>query len=368
VEQVDIAIVGAGIAGLTCAQVLHQAGYTIAILEKSRGVGGRLATRRLHNTRADHGTCYLSPKGELFRKLMQTLVERDIVQTWTDSVYELSSVGTLQPPAKRSPRYVAPDGMNAIAKFLSPSLDIRFNQRVIRVEPTRDQTWQLTIEETAPEATYSTLELTAKALIVAIPAPQAVEILSPLQTLEQLSPFFAQLKDVQFSPCIAVMAGYPNEELAQWQTQYSDVKAIAPNHPDLAWIGLDSSKRRVASQPVFVLQSTAQFAQIHLEASDLTPVGRSLLKTAAKLLLPWLANPEWLQVHRWRYAFPTRPLPSPYLMADTLAPLLCAGDWCNGARVEDAFHSGLEAAHCLNQHLSDLPISRESFWGAIVPH
>ena len=44
----DIAVIGAGIAGLVCAQQLSQAGYSVVVVEKSRGLGGRLATRRLH--------------------------------------------------------------------------------------------------------------------------------------------------------------------------------------------------------------------------------------------------------------------------------------------------------------------------------
>ena len=46
----DVAIIGAGLAGLTCAQQLHQAGYRVVIVEKSRGVGGRVATRPSRST------------------------------------------------------------------------------------------------------------------------------------------------------------------------------------------------------------------------------------------------------------------------------------------------------------------------------
>ncbi len=51
----DIAIIGAGMAGLICAQRLTEAGYSVLVVEKSRGLGGRLATRRLYGTWADHG-------------------------------------------------------------------------------------------------------------------------------------------------------------------------------------------------------------------------------------------------------------------------------------------------------------------------
>ena len=70
----DVAIIGAGLAGLTCAQQLHQVGYQVVIIEKSRGVGGRVATRRLQDTRADHGVRYLEPQGKLLQQLIDLLV------------------------------------------------------------------------------------------------------------------------------------------------------------------------------------------------------------------------------------------------------------------------------------------------------
>jgi predicted NAD/FAD-dependent oxidoreductase len=364
-ETVDIAIVGAGIAGLTCAQQLQQAGYRVAVLEKSRGVGGRLATRRLPNDRADHGTCYLSPKGELFRELIAHLLERDVVQVWTDTVHTLNGDRTLtSSDPDHVPRYVAPDGMSAIAKYLATGLDIRLSQRVIGLEPTTERIWNLTIENTQPEAAaISTLR--ANAVLVAIPAPQAITLLEPLEKTIVSTELIQLLRSVEFDPCIAVMAGYPEDCLQAWQSKYPGVKAIAVQHPDLGWIGLDSSKRRSASQPIFVVQSTATFAHPFLDTADLSPVGQKLLQSAAELLLPWLATPEWMQVHRWRYSFATRPLSDRYWSAATPLPLVCAGDWCGGMRVESALLSGLEAAESLNQQMNQRTIATPRFWQAI---
>lgn len=63
-------------AGLVCVQQLSQAGYSVLVVDKSRGLGGRLATRRLHGTWADHGACYLKPKGELFGRFVEILRSR----------------------------------------------------------------------------------------------------------------------------------------------------------------------------------------------------------------------------------------------------------------------------------------------------
>ncbi len=118
----DIAVIGAGIAGLVCAQQLSQAGYSVLVVEKSRGLGGRLATRRLHGTWADHGACYLKPKGELLGRFVEILrclttsrfaSTRHILEVWTEEVYELTADAFLSEPKNRSPRYVAPEGMSA---------------------------------------------------------------------------------------------------------------------------------------------------------------------------------------------------------------------------------------------------------------
>lgn len=361
-ETVDIVVIGAGIAGLVCAQVLQQAGYQVTVLEKSRGVGGRLSTRRLHDTRADHGTCYVSPKGELFQDFIQSLVLQNVVQVWTDTVHEVKADGILHSPSERSPRYVAAHGMNAIAKALTPGLSIEFNQRVTGLELILSQEWQLTLEEIRPQGEVTISTRRAKAIISTVPAPQALDLFSPLADGAVSLDCIAQLRSVEFRPCIAVMAGYSMECLADWQRQYGEVKAIEAQHADVGWIGLDSSKRHSSPQPVFVVQSTANFAQTYLEAQDLKPVGYSLLQATGDLLAPWLATPEWIQVHRWRYAFATRPLAEKCLVGGTIAPLLCAGDWCGGMRVESAFLSGLEAAQLMNQQLANRAISASRFW------
>jgi renalase len=105
----DIAIIGAGMAGLVCAQQLSQAGYSIVVVEKSRGLGGRLATRRLHGTWADHGACYLKPKGELFLRFVELLRDRHILEIWTDTVYELENSSLLTfNSSLLIPLYIAP--------------------------------------------------------------------------------------------------------------------------------------------------------------------------------------------------------------------------------------------------------------------
>ena len=349
----DVAVIGAGMAGLTCANQLHQAGYKVVVVDKSRGVGGRVATRRLQGTCADHGTCYLKPQGELLQKFVGVLCDRNILQVWTDTVYELDTASPSQlVEAKRYPRYVAPAGMTAIAKFLAANLEMRLSQRVQALSLTGEKTWNLTFEDTADE-------LTAKAVVVAIPAPQAVILLESLtQTIS--SAFLDILRSVEFYPSLSVMAGYSQEfPLPTWKA------CNISNDSDLAWIGLDSSKRQNPEMPIFVLQSSAEFAQRYLDAQDLSSAAQQMLSRAAQLLIPGLDSPEWLQVHRWRYAFPSNPLNLDCLDAETLLPLVCCGDWCGGNLVEGAMNSGLAAAVRINQQMEMRSLPGESFLDAL---
>ncbi|HEY9653317.1 MAG TPA: FAD-dependent oxidoreductase, partial [Coleofasciculaceae cyanobacterium] len=226
---------------------------------------------------------------------------------------------------------------------LATNLEIWLNRRVQSITPTTEATWHLTIDSTAepPKA------LTAKAVVVAIPAPQAWMLLEPL-ALTTLSPTFVErLCSVEFDPCISVMAGYSEKSVNKpiWKA------CTLSNNPDLAWIGLDSSKRPNSKMPVFVLQSTAEFANRYLETQDFNLAGQELLSHAAQILIPGLDTPDWFQVHRWRYAFPKSPLNQDCLNAELSMPLICCGDWCGGNRIESAMNSGLAAAVEINQKM-----------------
>ena len=338
----DVAIIGAGVAGLTVAQQLRLAGYRVVVVEKSRGVGGRVATRRLHNTRADHGLRYLEKKGEFLQGLVKILCDRQILEVWQDAIYQISPTNNY---------YVAPEGMNAVAKFLAKDLEIWLNHRVESISLSDRESWQLNFaanNDDLPET------LMAKAVVMAIPAPQALVLLESVVSEEVLS----KLRAIEFDPCITVMAGYSGDR----QCDRSEKAILFPEHEKLAWIGLDSSKRLNSEAPVFVVQSSAKFAQLYLDTEDLQPVARELLASAAKHYIPWLDNPLFFQVHRWRYAFPSRPLGEMFLDTQSSLPLICCGDWCGENLLESALASGFSTAQRINSQLQNLPLPKGNFW------
>ncbi|MCJ8280040.1 MAG: FAD-dependent oxidoreductase [Rivularia sp. ALOHA_DT_140] len=327
-------------AGLICAQQLTQAGYSVSLIDKSRGVGGRVATRRLFDTKADHGTCYLKSKGEVLQALIGLLAQRGDMEVWTDTLHSQNNSSSVIANPQSSLPYIAPEGMNVIAKFLVQGLNINRGQRVNKINLNSENQWYLTSETGE--------EFMASSLVVAIPAPQAVTLLEPLAENLLDNNFLNKLRSVEFYPALTVMAGYPDSLRSRLEWKAITFK----ENPVLGWIGLDSSKRKNPAQPHFVIHSSADFAEKYFEAEDLQQVGKQILENAAlSLNLEWLNNPQWMQVHRWRYAFPKTPLEQACLPAETSLPLVCCGDWCGGNLVEGAIVSGIAAAEYINSKL-----------------
>ncbi len=351
-KSADVIVVGAGVAGLTCARQLLRAGLQVLVLEKSAGLGGRMATRRVQHAGqtvpVDHGAQYLTADSDGFYRWLKELLGLGLLREWTRSLHLLDHQG-LRPESanEEKPRYACPQGMTALAKQLAAPLAVHTQTRVVGLEP-QATTWQVQAEN----GQY----YEAAALVMAIPAPQVLLLLrgkiSPGDKLLSL------LEAAAYQPCIAVLASYAeNTPLPPWK----GIKGL--DDPLLAWVALDSSKRPQPLPPLVVLQGGAEWSSLYLEAApaELEKAGRELLAHAAQRLGSWLASPQWLQVHRWRYAFPVEAIGlaslGTYIPTGSGKglPLVCSGDWCAGGRVEGAWLSGQDAARTLLQMLGIPP-------------
>lgn len=351
----DIAVVGAGLSGLVCTQCLHRAGYRVVALEKSRGLGGRMATRRLPDTCADHGLRWLEEQGPQSQKLIQSLLGKGL-QPWEAQVY-CWQAGELV-PLPSSPRYIAAEGITTVAKQLGAGLKICRGQRVVAISPTA-QGWDLRLEPLSGDGQT----LSAKALVMAIPAPQALDLLQPLSSVLG-SGLLATLAAVQFNPCITAIACFSEVERALFETLPWAAVQGSPEAP-AAWISRESSKGRNPDCPALVIQSSAAFAAAHLDEADLMPVGMALLddvKTRFWAGLPLAkTQPQVLQVHRWRYATVRSPAAKTHLSASQPLPLALAGDWFSpdenpNPGFEQALRSGIAAAEAINALLDSRPL------------
>jgi len=178
-------IIGAGLTGLIAARELTNHGWEVTVLDKGRGVGGRMATRRIANTRADHGAQYFSVRTPEFRKMVEQLEEADILKAW-----DLSEAGV------EHLRYIGTRGMSSIPKYLAQDLHIELQERATLIEGD---------ESGCRVTTEAGHTFRAHALILTIPAPQALTLLRDstiaLPESERLA-----LEAITYQPCLAVIA------------------------------------------------------------------------------------------------------------------------------------------------------------------
>lgn len=312
----DVAVVGAGLAGLSIAQQIQAHGRTFVLLDKSRGVGGRVATRRLHDARLDHGLPYFQAQGPHTQHLIEQYSE--LLQPW---------------PGKPG-AYAAPIGNTAIAKAMAAGLTLHSQYCVTEIH-LDSLAWIL------QGAAMDNPPIMARALVLAIPAPQAIALLDTLPPSPAQSAIIQALARVVFDPCLTVMVGYPLSR----QEKLPQRGMIQGRGTKLQWGIEDSSKREQPNQLSLCLHSTPAFAEDHHH--DWATGVNILLADWIAQAGPAFSDPLWVQGHRWRYAFPKTPLGTEVVVGQFAMPLLCCGDWCLGSTAEAALASGQAAGDWL---------------------
>ncbi|MFD9702554.1 NAD(P)/FAD-dependent oxidoreductase [Lentzea sp. NPDC059081] len=297
----DIVVVGAGIAGLSCARALADGGARVRVLDRGRVVGGRLASRRSNGRYADIGAAYLVADDPAFLAQTESWQSRGLGRPWTDTVRVYPEGTDTRGPV----RWAAPGGLRSLATDLADGLDVRLSTPVTSVEAVAQD---------------------ADAVVLAMPGPQALKLSPP--------PAIASAATSQsWRPVIAAVLTYPSRSWTGFRG------AFVNDHPVLATV-CDDGDRRGDAAPVLVAHSTPELASAHLDApAEAGPI----LAAAVGELLGITAPPE-IETHRWTYAQPEKASETPFARDGRV--WLC-GDAFGRPRVQTAWLSGRAVASAL---------------------
>ncbi len=319
-----VAIIGAGIAGLTCARRLAAGGFAVRVFDKGRAPGGRMATRRCEPFRFDHGAQYFTVREARFAAAVGEWQDMGVVASWRGRAAEASR-GVATPLTAGAARYVGEPGMSAVGRHLAVGLAIELRRQVIAVMR-RNGSWRLVFAGGGDADGFDTV-------IVTTPAPQAIPLLSAAPALASAAATATLL------PCWAVMLAFDEPVPTLFDAiQGADHDAGSA----VAWAARDGSKPGRAPAETWVLHASAGWSVAHLEEDpdDVT----AALSTAFETLIAIRLPPPLMAIgHRWRHALVARPVGTPCLFDASLG-LGAAGDWCLGGRIEAAFLSGLAVA------------------------
>ena len=292
----SVTIVGAGMAGAACAQVLHHAGVPFRIVDRGRAPGGRMSSPELHGRRVDLGAGYFTVRDQEFTTVVADWESKGLARQWANT-FGILKPETVPCTTTGPVRWATPAGLRSLVRNMVEGFEIQ------------DST-ELT-------------DLPDGHVVVAMPDPQAARLTSVPDA-------------VDYDAVIAVACGFDGLDIP-----FRDA-AFVNDHPDIDFV-VDDGARRADGAPVLVAHTTSERAQQHLDEPD-GAIGPVL--DALRELSVVTTQPTWTHAHRWTFAKPAAQHDSNFALEQQDGRFVgLAGDqWCDSGvpRVESAWRSGTD--------------------------
>jgi renalase len=335
------AVIGAGIAGAACAVSLQRAGVRVTVFDKSRGVGGRMSTRRATWTDSqgaeqvaefDHGAQHFTAVHPRFKAVLKRAISVGCVATWQPQVH------AAWPGAQPIHSHVAVPHMPALTRHLLAGLPMHMGEQVQRLQRAADG-WHVVVQGGETVGPFDQVML-------ALPPSQAATLLAGHHDT-----WADELSTVVMQPCWTLMAVTQDVD---WPWD-----ACEPATGPLAWVARNDRKPG-RDAPVgcasWVAQASAQWSAEHLE-DDSASVLKALTAALAKQLPGCEKNGvkiDWrhTSVHRWRYSAPAAARDDECWWDANLSLGVC-GDFMGAGNVEAAWRSGDELADTVAALMDD---------------
>jgi hypothetical protein len=311
-----IVVVGAGLAGLTAARELMARDADVIVFDKGRGVGGRMATRRIDTATGtavfDHGAQFFTARRDAFRAMVAQWVHEDVVYEWCRGFGDNDG----------HPRYAARGGMAALTKHLARGLDVRTSTLVFGVTQA-DRGWIVTLDDGSTHA--------ADGVILTCPIPQSYSLIA--NTAIELP---SDLLMTDYERTLGVLAVLDRASAVPEPGGLQNPDGV------FSWVG-DNQRKGLSPIPALTLHANPTWSLEHWDTPH--DDAHAALLTAAR---DYIGEAQVIdsQFKRWRFATPMKMWPDAH-WRDESGTVVLAGDAFAGPKVEGAVTSGLSAAHSL---------------------
>lgn len=303
-----VAIIGAGIAGLSCAGVLAEAGHKVSLFDKGRGPGGRMSTRRVFTAMGqahfDHGAPCFSARDARFAHAVRAWSARGLVAPWPEAGDDM---------------WVGVPGMNVLVRDMGSRHNVEFGF-LVRGMVRQNDMWQVAGENVTRRG--------FDAVVVAVPAEQVASLVTLHDFAMARTAFLARSQ-----PCWTAMFAF--------DAPVATDRNLFQNVGNLAWACRNNAKPGRGPMECWVVQADVHWSSDHIEStSDMVSHAlRAMLEQCVGAPLPTIVHAD---AHRWRYARPARGAHG-VLWNGQIGLGIC-GDWVSGGDVESAWVSGYELA------------------------
>ena len=317
-----IAIIGAGLSGLTIASKLKNFA-DITIFDKSRGAGGRICTRYAEPYVFDHGAQFFIARSNKFKKFLEPMIEAGVIQSWNAKFVEIKKDKIISKRQwnNNNPHYVGSPTMSSIGKYLSQDLNIQLNSEV-SINRSKDQ-WQIVDKEGNDQGVFDWVISTA-------PVSQSA-ILLPVDFK-----FHETLLSRKMMGCFSLMIGFDDSIDLAWE-------AALVAGADISWISVNSSKPGRNGNFTLLVHSTNLWAEENIN-EEKDAVIEYLMNETSKIIGKKVYDANHIDLHRWKYAnIKKQDIGPPFI--DKKNKIAACGDWCIKGRIESAFLSGFDLAN-----------------------
>jgi predicted NAD/FAD-dependent oxidoreductase len=317
----SVAIIGAGMAGLSLARALTDLA-NVVLFEKSGRPGGRMASRPMAGFIFDYGAQYFTAKTERFKSAVETWTQNGVVRPWDAHLIEieLNNTGKNLSNSNRRPLYIGYPVMNDLPLHLSKELHIEFKTPIEKLMFRGDK-WRLLSRNVQIRQLFDWV-------VLAIPASQALLIL----------PEDFEYRDLvatrTMNACFTLKLGLPDPLPIDWD-------AARIRGADVSWICASRPGRPDQDRCALVVHANNEWSQRNADR-PLHLVEQHVLRETEKILdMPIV--PDFQYLHRWRFANTVEPAKIDRLV-DTTQRIAVIGDWLGKASVESAFESAMRLA------------------------